>query len=83
MPKPVKVELNLAGFRALRTSPEVLADLEARGRKIAEAAGEGYEMVNDIPGKNRGRVTVMPVTLEAVRAEATDHNLLGAVDAGR
>jgi hypothetical protein len=39
-----RIKLNLAGFRKLRRSPEVAADLEKRARRIADAAGPGHEV---------------------------------------
>ena len=77
-----RVVLNQAAFRELRRSPEVVADLTARGRRIAAAAGAGFEMQTWL-GRNRGRVTVRTATSAARAAEARDHALLGALDAGR
>lgn len=78
-----RIKLNHAGFHELLTSPEVQADLSARAARIAAAAGPGYEVTWDKPGKNRARASVQPTTPRAIRREARDHRLLGAMDAGR
>jgi hypothetical protein len=77
-----RVQLNRKAFRELRQSSEVLADLEARGRRIAAAAGPGHS-VRPWVGKERARVTVGTDTFDARRAEATGRSLTRAVDAGR
>ncbi|SDP09256.1 hypothetical protein SAMN04515671_2919 [Nakamurella panacisegetis] len=77
-----RIVLNEKGFRELRRSPEVEADLVARGRRVAAAAGAGFEAQSWI-GRNRNRVTVRTATPEARAADAREHKLLGALDAGR
>lgn len=80
---PVRVVLNLKGFDELRKSPSVMAELERRGRAIAARAGEGFESESAYEGRHRGRVQVYTATPEAMVAEATEHRLLRALDAGR
>jgi hypothetical protein len=77
-----RVKLNEAAFRELRRSPEVLADLTARGRRIAASAGKGFGVQPWI-GRNRARVTVRTETAEARGRDARDHVLLHALDAAR
>lgn len=81
----VRVEMRKRGARELLRSPDVLAELERRGKAIRDAAGgeaEGYE-VQPWTGKNRGRVTVRTSTVAAMRREAREKRLLRSLDAGR
>jgi hypothetical protein len=57
-------------------------DLVRRGRAIADAAGDGFE-VESFTGANRFRVIVFAATDEARRTEATERVLVRAMDAGR
>lgn len=82
MAKNVRIEVNRKAVRSLLRSPEVKADLERRAKKIAAAAGPGFEVDSHV-GKNRARADVATGTFEAMRAEATDRALTRAVDAGR
>ncbi|MBK7021440.1 MAG: hypothetical protein IPH38_18075 [Candidatus Microthrix sp.] len=77
-----RIKLNLAGFRKLRRSPEVAADLEKRARRIADAAGPGHE-VEVTKGRTRALGMVWTDTHEARRNEATNRSLTRAIDAGR
>ena len=77
-----RIKLNLAGFRKLRRSPEVAADLEKRARRIADAAGPGQE-VEVTKGRTRALGMVWTDTHEARRNEATNRSLTRAIDAGR
>jgi hypothetical protein len=82
MVAPVRVVLNSPGVRALLRSDQVLADLERRAATIAAAAGEGMVASSTI-GRNRARASVTTDSTEARLAEATDHALTHALDAGR
>jgi hypothetical protein len=77
-----RLELHDEGFRQLLNGPEVTADLERRGNAIAAAAGEGFE-VRTVPGRTRVRVSIFTADIDAIIAEATDHVLTLAIDAGR
>jgi hypothetical protein len=77
-----RIKLNLAGFRTLRRSPEVMADLEKRARRIADAAGPGHE-VEVTKGRTRALGMVWTDTHEACRNEAANRSLTRAIDAGR
>ena len=81
MAKP-NVKLNLKGVNEIMKSAEVEADLMRRGRKIAAAAGPGFEAVSE-PHKWIARVYVQAETHAARRAEAKDRVLSRALDAGR
>lgn len=67
----MKPKLNRAGFRELRNSPAVVADLDARARRVAEAAGDGFVSASG-GGKTRGRASVATVSNTARRAAAGD-----------
>lgn len=77
-----KIKWNIEGFKALRKSPEVMSDLIARGNKVADAAGPGFE-ISPVTGKNRGRVSVRTATAEAREDNARSNSLVRAIDAGR
>lgn len=79
----IRLKFRVEGFRELRTQPEVLADLEARGRRIAAAAGEGVEVLPVQTPRNRAHVVVGPVTADAARRVAKDNSLIRAIEAGR
>lgn len=78
-----KITLNLAGFRELRTSPAVQADLQRRAEAVAAALGDGFEVSN--PGtRTRARRTVGPTTPEAfAKVRKTPAALVRALNAGR
>lgn len=68
-----------AGYRELLTSPEVVADIQARADRVAAAAGPGHDVRNTTT--NRARATVMTISDMAVIAEATEHALTKAIPA--
>ena len=78
----MRIEHNSKGFAALMKSNSVMSDIEARGARIAAAAGEGFE-VNSTRNRDRSVVFVRTETTEARRAEAEDRALTRAIDAGR
>lgn len=78
----VRVEINKAGVRALLKSVEVQADLKRRAEAIAAKAGDGMEVETDV-GANRARAVVVTRTESAKKAEAKNHTLSRALDAGR
>ncbi|MFY9190181.1 MAG: hypothetical protein WAN89_02760 [Lawsonella sp.] len=77
----VQIKWNMAGFRALRFHPNVAADIDARGRAIAEACGPGY-VHSPYEGRNRHRCSVITATGEAIRDNAKNNTLLRNLDAG-
>lgn len=79
-----RLEMNMAGFKAVRTDPNVLANLQARASRIASAAGVGFATDSEITGgRGRARAVVYTGTFEAKKAEAVDQSLTRAIDAGR
>lgn len=80
--KSIRVKLNPAGIRALLQSQELTADLERRGERIADAAGEGHE-VTVTQNRDRTVVFVRASTFEAKQSNAENNDLLRAIDAGR
>lgn len=78
----VRVKLNNKGFRALRSAPGVIADLERRGRAVAAAAGTDYQMSSQT-GKTRHRVGITTGSMDAKEETARKATLLRALDAGR
>lgn len=82
MAERVRVELNRKALVGLLKSPEVRADLEARARRIAAAAGPGMTVESQV-GRMRARASVVTATTEARRAEAVDRRLSSSLQAGR
>lgn len=81
----VTIKWNVRGFQELRTDPKVAAELEKRAQAIARAAGDGFEAkpAETTRGRVRARAAVVSTTRRAAAAEARDHVLLKALDAGR
>lgn len=77
-----KIKLNRKGFRQLRTSAAVNADIGRRAKAIAAAAGPGW-VAQESPGVNRARWVVIPTTDDARRESITEMAPLRAMDAGR
>ena len=77
-----RLKLNKDGIVALLQSEEVQQDLEARGARIAAAAGDGVE-AELTKNRDRAVVFVRTKTNEARKAEAEDRALTRAIDAGR
>lgn len=75
-----RIKWNMKGFRDLRRSREVMSDLIKRGKVIADSAGAGYE-VTPYTGKNRGRVSVITASPEAVLDNATNNTLVRSIGA--
>lgn len=80
----IKIAWNLPGFRALRTSPKVLQNLQKRAERIADKAGPGFMAapVGVTGGRGRGRAAVVAATRNANRKNAKDHTLVKNLDAG-
>lgn len=81
MTKP-KIVLNSKQVRAVMRSREVELNLLARAKRVASAAGPGFEAASSF-GPNRARASVYPATSAAKRAEAKVGALSKALDAGR
>lgn len=84
MAAKTKIAWNLPGFRALRTSPEVLQNLQKRAERIADKAGPGFVAApaGVTGGRGRGRAAVVAATRNANRKNAKDHTLVKNLDAG-
>ena len=54
-----RVKLNMAGFRALRTSPEVRRFVHEQAERLAAAAGPGVEAVQTENPRNRARSAIV------------------------
>lgn len=79
----MKIAWRLAGFRELRQSPGVEADLDRRAHRIAEAAGAGFGVLPAQMGRTRARRLVAPRTAKAVSDNARHNILIRSLDAGR
>jgi hypothetical protein len=77
-----KIKLNNKGIRDLLRSKEMVADLNQRAGRIAQAAGDGHSY-EATAGRTRALASVWTTSAEAMRAEATERNLTRAIDAGR
>lgn len=73
------VRLNLKGVNAVLKAQQ--PDVDARARRIAAAAGDGFE-VESAPHKWTARAYVRPKTASARRREAQDKVLNRAISAG-
>ncbi len=80
----VKLRWNMPGFRALRTSPKMLQNLQKRAERIADKAGPGFVVapVGVTGGRGRGRAAVVAAARNANRKNAKDHTLVKNLDAG-
>lgn len=78
----VRIVMNRGAAAELLRSPEISADIEARARRIASAAGPGHRVEAD-PTPSRARAAVITDTFAARKAEATNRTLTRAIDAGR
>lgn len=79
-----RIEWNIAAFRALRTDPAIVADVQSRAERIAAAAGEGHGVsVSTSSGRGRARATVATESYEARLSESQNMTLTSSVDAGR
>ena len=85
MAKSVRVKIHNKGFRELRNSPGVLADLESRVGRVKRATGaaDGDYSVGVRRGKNRGRAGIITTSLASRRRNRDSAELLRALDAGR
>lgn len=78
----MKIKWNIEGFRQLRHSPGVAADIDARAARIAAAAGAGYES-SPYRGATRHRASVITTSAKAAASERKHGKLLRSIDAGR
>jgi hypothetical protein len=77
-----RLVINRAGVRRTLNSAGVRADLLARARRVAAAAGPGH-VVNSGSTGQRARVEVVTDTVDAMVREAKERSLTRAVDSAR
>lgn len=82
--KKTRISWNFPGFKALRTHPKIMSDLQVRADRIADRAGPGFKAtpVGVTGGRGRGRAAVVATTKNANRRNAREHTLLRSLDAG-
>ncbi len=78
----IPVRLNLRGLNALMSSEPMQQDLDARGRRMAAAAGPEFEYVTR-PHSRTARGYVQPKSTRGARQEAREKRLTRSLDAGR
>lgn len=79
-----KIKFHYDGFNELRKSPGVAAELERRGKAIAQAAGGEDDFAVEVSTNgSRARVVVVTATAEGMLAEASQRALTNALSAGR
>lgn len=80
-----RIKFHYPGFNQVRKSPELVADLKARGDRIAAAAsaeGGQFAVIKSM-NKTRARVIVTTVDIQAASGERKDRRLTRALNAGR
>jgi hypothetical protein len=77
-----RIKWNMAGFKELRNSAEVQADLLARAKRIQAPLGDGYS-ANVSSGKNRARASVTAYHPKAINENAKRNTILNNLDRGR
>lgn len=82
MANDVSVRLKLRGINQIMTSQPVVSMVAQRAKRIAAAAGEGFE-AQVVNHKWTARAFIRPVTREAKEREARSKVLNRALDAGR
>lgn len=78
----MRIKWRVAGFRELRTHPNVTADLAQRAERVAAACGDGF-VARHTQGRNRSRAAVITATGQAIRRNAADNTILRNLGAGR
>ena len=78
----MRLKWRLDGFAELRTAPGVRADLRKRAERIADACGEGFEVLERQVPRKRARRLIAPVTYEAAVRNAKSNVLINNLDAG-
>ena len=78
----VRVKLKIRGIREVLRSAPVQAEVARRARRMAQAAGSGFESIVK-PHKYTARAFVQTASQEGRRREANEKVLTRALDAGR
>ena len=82
MADDIKVKLKLRGINAVMTSSEVRAEVVRRTKRMADAAGDGFEAVIQ-SGKYTARAVVRTADATGRKRQADEAVLEQALDAGR
>lgn len=82
MADDIKVKLKLRGINAVMKSSEVQAEVVRRARRMANAAGEGFEAVIQ-SGKYTARAVVRTADATGRKRQAEEAVLERSLDAGR
>ena len=78
----MRILWHIAGFQALRKSPQITADITERVAAVAAACGEGYDSAVT-RGGSRVRGTVVTATPRAMADNASNNTLVNNLEAGR
>ena len=78
-----RLELDHDGIAALLRSQPIATECEAAARRVATAAGDGFEVIGPRFTGQRVAYSVSAATEDARVAEATDRSLSRAVQACR
>lgn len=81
-----RIKHHVKGYKALRSAPGVVADLERRASAVKDAAGDGFEMGSRQGAarpQGRWRTSVVTATPKAMRKNQRDNTLLRALESGR
>lgn len=78
----MRVKHDAKAYRDLLKSQAVLADLRARAKRVAAAAGQGFEYGAQL-GRNRARAYVLTASNAARRRNSRENTLVRALEAGR
>lgn len=78
-----RFDLDFAGFDELRKSSDLDAIISASVRRIASAAGPGFEAGPVVHGINRSRSDIHTTDFRSRVKNARENTLLRALDAGR
>lgn len=79
----MRLKWRMDGFDELRTAPGVREDLRRRADAIADACGEGFEVLPEQEPRTRAHLVVAPVTWKAVAQNRKRNVLVSNLDAGR
>lgn len=77
------VRMNAKGIRAVLNHPAVVADIDARGARMAAAAGEGVEARKRHRRVNRYGNTIRTVSETGRKRQAEENVLIKSIEAGR
>lgn len=78
----VRIAHKSKGYRELLTDPNVIADIRARAERVAEAAGDGFEVLYS-PPRVRARAAVIASSRAARKKNSAENTLIRSLDAGR